>query len=111
MTACRIPASVASMKKSSKNRVRTAITSVIRRGRAVVVVGQPNLAVDQPGEEVDADRANQRRGVGSSISGFGLLVASARAAATMVAVAPTLDARSQLSPSVRLIARFLRASR
>jgi hypothetical protein len=35
------------------------------------------------------------------MSGLGCLVASARDAATPVAVAPTLDARSQVSPSVR----------
>jgi hypothetical protein len=36
---------------------------------------------------------------GSLISGRSARVAIARAAATMVAVAPTLDARSQVSPS------------
>ena len=40
---------------------------------------------------------------GSSINGFGPLDAIARRAATAVAVAPTLDARSQLSPSNRLL--------
>jgi len=38
------------------------------------------------------------------MSGWGSRLASARAAATIVAVAPTLDARSQLSVSVRAIA-------
>jgi hypothetical protein len=36
---------------------------------------------------------------GSLISGLSARVATARAAATMVAVTPTLDARSQVSPS------------
>src|SRR5277367_3972818 len=40
---------------------------------------------------------------GSSISGFGPFDAIARRAATAVAVAPTLDAKSQLSPSCRLV--------
>jgi hypothetical protein len=39
----------------------------------------------------------------SLISGFELLVATARAAATMVAVTPTLEARSQVSPSNRAL--------
>jgi len=39
----------------------------------------------------------------SLISGFALRVATARAAATMVAVAPTLEARSQVSPSNRAL--------
>ena len=38
---------------------------------------------------------------GSSISWRGSLVAIARPAATIVAVAPTLDAKSQLSSSLR----------
>ncbi len=40
---------------------------------------------------------------GSLISAFSAVVAIARAAATMVAVAPTLDARSHVSFSVRAI--------
>ena len=40
---------------------------------------------------------------GSTISGSGCLVANARDAATDVAVAPTLEARSQVSPSLRVI--------
>ena len=39
----------------------------------------------------------------SVMTGCGRLVAAARAAATMVAVAPTLVARSQVSPSVRVM--------
>ena len=42
---------------------------------------------------------------GSSNSGCSTLVAMARPAATIVAVAPTLEARSQLSPSARAIDR------
>jgi hypothetical protein len=40
---------------------------------------------------------------GSLINGSGLRVATARAAATIVAVAPTLDARSHVSLSARLM--------
>ncbi len=40
---------------------------------------------------------------GSSMSAFGSVLAIARAAATIVAVAPTLDATSQLSVSERVI--------
>ena len=40
---------------------------------------------------------------GSLINASSAVVAIARAAATMVAVAPTLDARSQVSFSVRVI--------
>jgi hypothetical protein len=40
---------------------------------------------------------------GSLISGSSLLVATAGAAATIVAVAPTLEARSQVSLSLRAI--------
>ena len=41
---------------------------------------------------------------GSSINASSALVAIARAAATIVAVAPTLEARSQVSLSVRAMA-------
>ena len=44
---------------------------------------------------------------GSLMSGSGCLDASARDAATPVAVAPTLDARSQVSPSVRAMTKSL----
>ena len=44
---------------------------------------------------------------GSLMSGRALRVASARDAATMVAVAPTLDDRSQLSSSVRCVIALL----
>jgi hypothetical protein len=54
-----------------------------------------HFAGRQPGEEVDTDRPDER----SSMSGRSARVAIARAAAAMVAVAPTLDARSQVSPS------------
>ena len=70
----------------------------------VAGVESATVAVDQLGEEVDADRADQ--GIGERVVdqrvGFARL-ASARAAATIVAVAPTLEARSQVSSSVRAI--------
>jgi hypothetical protein len=61
------------------------------------------LAACDAGEKVHTDRANQRLGDASVISGFGPRLASARATATPVAVAPTLVARSQVSSSVRAI--------
>lgn len=63
--------------------------------------GKIQFAVDHPGEEVQADGAHQGAANGSSTKPRPLAVATARAAATMVAVAPTLDAGSQLSPSLR----------
>src|SRR5882757_2261799 len=45
---------------------------------------------------------------GSSISGSSSLVAIALAAATMVAVAPTLEARSHVSSSVRAMSKSFR---
>lgn len=48
-----------------------------------------------------SDRPHQRSANLSSSSGSGSRDANAREAATIVAVAPTLEARSQLSPSLR----------
>jgi hypothetical protein len=48
---------------------------------------------------------------GSSMTGSSALVATARAAATMVAVAPTLEARSQVSLSVRAMSSSLHVGR
>ena len=45
------------------------------------------------------------------MSASGSLLAIARAAATIVAVAPTLDAMSQLSASARVIGLFLGSRR
>ena len=60
ITACRTPAAAASLKKSSKNLVRTAITFTISRvASAAVVVGLAELAVEQPDEEVQSDGAHQ----------------------------------------------------
>ena len=65
MTAWVTPAAAASRKKSSKNMVRTAMLSVIRcmptSGVAAEVVGV-EVAAGEPGEDVDADRADQRFG-------------------------------------------------
>ena len=69
------------------------------RRTGVVDVGGVEFTGGPSGEEVDADGAHQRLGERSSISAA--LVARARPAATMVAVAPTLVARSQVSFSVR----------
>ena len=114
MTACRMPALVASMKNSSKNLVRTAMLSVIRWTPA----GEPSLSSSRSAGDNSpvASRVNRSRptartsgsAYGSLISGVSALLAIARAAATMVAVAPTLDAKSQVSSSVRAIAASLR---
>ena len=94
------------VKKSSKNRVRTAITSVISR------VAAPPSSSDKP---IWPSSSRLKKSIptartsgsakGSSMMAFGSLLAIARAAATIVAVAPTLDAMSQLSASARVIAR------
>src|ERR1700761_9133328 len=111
MTAWRTPASAASRKKASKNRVRTAMPSLSRCG---VKAGSSSDTSTSPfimrmkastPTALTSGSAN-----GSSINGFGPLDAIARRAATAVAVAPTLDARSQLSPSNRLVSVFPVAS-
>ena len=60
-----------------------------------------DLAVERPDEEVEADRAHQR--LGERVVDQPSRWASTRCAATIVAVAPTLDARSHESSSVRAI--------
>jgi hypothetical protein len=60
-----------------------------------------DLATSQLDEVVDADGADQGSANTSAISGSGPSEASAREAATPVAVAPTLEARSHVSFSVR----------
>ena len=92
------------MKKESKNRVRTAIPSLSRCG-----VNAASSSADSISPFIIRMNASTPTAFtsgsanGSSISGFGPLDARARRAATAVAVAPTLDARSQLSPSYRLV--------
>jgi len=94
----------ASWKNSSKCRVRAAIMSVImfRPTPASPCRRPPGPThAGPPGEEVDPDGTNERlceRIVDQGIVDVGAI---ALAAATMVAVAPTLDARFQLSLSVR----------
>ena len=125
MTACRIPASVAAvpdvaaavaavsdvatavapMKKSSKNLVRTAITESI--SPAVAAFSSESGISPSTRRVKNSTPTARTSGAanGSTISGLGSLLASARDAATIVAVAPTLEARSQLSESVRLTGR------
>src|SRR4029078_2084720 len=97
-----VATAVPQMKKSSKNLVRTAITVVI--SSAV-----PPLSISDRLSSPSANRVKKSiptartsaTANGSLISGSGCLLATARAAATIVAVAPTLDATSQLSAAVR----------
>ena len=104
----------ASAKKSSKNRVRTAMPSANRcmptGDSPLVEVVRAKSPVASLGEEVDADGAHQRFGeriVDHRV--VGTWWPTARAAATIVAVAPTLEARSQVSLSVRAIVHPLAA--
>src|ERR1700756_2615835 len=98
-----MPAAGASRKKSSKNLVRTASTSIIRVGLPCASVdvtsgiSPSRICVKNPMPTARTSGSAK----GSVINGSGALLASARAAATIVAVAPTLEARSQLSLSVR----------
>src|ERR1700752_2830653 len=104
MTAWRTPAAAASRKNESKNRWRPAIPSLSRCG---VNAGSSSASSISPfiirmnASTPTAFTSGSAKG--SSMSGFGPLDAIARRAATAVAVAPTLDARSQLSPSNRLL--------
>src|ERR1700731_4580905 len=104
MTAWRTPAAAASAKKLSKNRVRTAIPSASRCG---VNAGSSSASSISPFiilmKASTPTALTSGSAKGSSISGFGPFDAIARRAATAVAVAPKLDARSQLSPSCRLV--------
>ena len=110
MTTCLIPASVAPSgpaKNSSKNLVRTAMLSVMRaiapKDRAGSSLSSRSAALSSPlASRVSSSTPTARTSGsanGSLISAFSARVAIARAAATMVAVTPTLDARSQVSPS------------
>src|ERR1700739_1099456 len=98
-----MPAAVASRKKSSKNLVRTASTSIIPAGLgcgspgASSGISPSRICVKNPMPTARTSASAN----GSVINGSGALLASARAAATIVAVAATLGARSPLSMSVR----------
>lgn len=69
-------------------------------------VGEFEVAARQPGEQLDAGRAHQRFANGSLMIGFARRLAAALAEATIVAVTPTLVARSQVSLSVRCMMSF-----
>ena len=88
----------------SKNRVRTAMPSL---SRCAVKAGSSSDTSTSPFiiriKASTPTALTNGSANGSSINGFGPLDAIARRAATAVAVAPTLDARSQLSPSNRLL--------
>ena len=108
MTACRIPAAHAAAKKSSKNRVRAAIPSakrLIPTGDRPESLASRSAAVNSPDailvKKSTPTARTRGSAYGSSMTGLSALVATARAAATIVAVAPTLEARSQVSFSVR----------
>ena len=104
MTACRMPELVAAVKKSSKYRVRTVNLLVHRAPVQHRIVLGGEFAVDDLDEVLDAHRAHQRLGIaGRRAAASGPCDATAREAATAVAVAPTLEARSQVSLSVRAI--------
>ena len=95
------------MKNSSKNLVRTAMLSVIRchPDRCVVgveVLGEQFAGGERVKKSTPTARTNGSAN-GSLINASSAVVAIARAAATIVAVAPTLDARSQVSLSVLVI--------
>lgn len=98
-------------KKSSKNLVRTARLRVIRvMPNAACSSGSASPAAILVKNSTPTARTNGSA-YGSWKSGSGSRQAAARAAATSVAVAPTLDSRSQLSSSVRVILKALCAVR
>src|ERR1700759_2347626 len=103
-----MPARVASRKNSSKNLVRTAMLSAMRDIAPVDPVAPSWTSFKSSGCTSPVARPVRRStptaltsgsANGSLISGRSARLATARAAATIVAVAPTLDARSQASPS------------
>jgi hypothetical protein len=104
MTTCRMPAEVASTKNWSKNRVLAVRRSVIfcspHGASAMSTSTGSSSPVAQRVKKSTPTAFTSGAAYGSSINGFAAAVACARAAATMVAVAPTLVARSQLSLSV-----------
>src|ERR1700733_8569677 len=102
-----MPVWAAPVKKSSKNLVRTAICSVrVLR----FSIGSSSRLRSPSKMRTNGARPTARTSgsaKGASSSGPGPPGAHARAGATMVAVAPTLEARSQLSSWVRGIERLL----
>jgi hypothetical protein len=100
MTTCRVFPDSAPGMKSSKNRVRTAKNSGTQPGPTSSYSKAPLASFAN--RSIPAARTSTSA-CGSLMSGFGFLVATARAAATIDAVAPTLVARSQLSSSVSFI--------
>ncbi len=116
MTACLMPAPVASRKNSSKNLVRTAMLSVMRDMAPAEPVapsctsfnslGSSSPLASLASRSTPTARTNGSAN-GSSISGLSVRLAIARAAATIVAVTPTLDARSQVSPSWREVVEVM----
>jgi hypothetical protein len=95
---------VASTKKSSKNRVRTAVMSRIR-----CIPHSPLSSTSAGFNSPLASRVKKSTPTartsgsakGSLIRGWADRLANARPTATPVAVAPTLEAKSQVSLSVR----------
>ena len=61
------------------------------------------VTVDQAAKKSSPTARTNGAANGSLMIGLGSALASARAAATIVAVAPTLEARSQVSWSVRVM--------
>src|SRR5262245_11996999 len=106
ITAWRTPAAAASVNNSSNHRVRTVMPSAARRmlnsGSTSSISISPSSARTKKSSPTARTSGSAN---GSSIrpSRF----ESARCAATIVAVAPTLDARSQVSLSVRAISGLL----
>ncbi|MBB2989892.1 hypothetical protein FHR72_001355 [Mycolicibacterium iranicum] len=101
-------------RQSSKNLVRTAIPSIIACARSGEVSGNCDRSISPSTSLVKNSRPTARTSgaaYGSSISGSGSTVAAARAAATIVAVAPTLEARSHESSEVRAMAQASSADR
>src|ERR1700761_2028810 len=107
MTAWRTPASAASRKKASKNRVRTAMPSLSRCG---VKAGSSSDTSTSPFimrmKASTPTALTNGSANGSSINGFGPLGAIARRAGTAAAVATPPAARSPLSPSILLVSVF-----
>jgi hypothetical protein len=94
------------VKNWSKYRVRTATTSAICCTRGTVPSSMsPGCSSPQASRAKKSMPTALTNGSanGSLTSGSGLRVATARAAATIVAVAPTLDAKSHVSSSARLM--------
>ncbi len=91
------------MKNSSKYFVRAAMLAVIRLTPISAWSSGPMSPRAIRMKKSTPTARTSGSANGSSISGSVSRDAAARAAATSVAVAPTLDAKSQLSLSVRVI--------